>query len=121
MSAITVFLLSLVAILAVVKSIKWFKNWRALPPGPYGYPVMGILNFIKEEFHVYLNKMGAKYGPVASFKMGLSNMVVLNNLATIKKALASKNFVSRPPSEATSLLEGLGKISFLVSYLPSKL
>ena len=80
-----------------------------LPPGPYGRPILGIIPYIKKEFHLLLTEYSQEFGSIYSFKMGKETMVVLADHNIIKKAFRSRNFVARPKSELSTILNGYGK------------
>ena len=70
---------------------------------------MGVIPFIKKEFHLFLCDYASKFGSIFSFKMGQETLVVLSSYEAIEKAFRSDDFVSRPKSELTNLLRGYGK------------
>ena len=83
-----------------------------LPPGPKGFPIVGILPLIKKEFHLMLFDYSKIFGKILSFKMGSETVVVLSDYKTIKKAFQTRDFVARPKSELSSLLGGYGEFEF---------
>lgn len=99
------------AILAVYVMFKHYGFLRSLPPGPWGYPIVGILFSIKKEFHLFLTDYSKIFGKVFSFKMGRETIVVLSNYKTIKKAFQSNDFIARPKTELTELLGGYGVVN----------
>nr|CAN62887.1 hypothetical protein VITISV_025543 [Vitis vinifera] len=82
------------------------RRSRKLPPGPKGWPLLGVLPLLKEMPHVALAKMAKKYGPVMLLKMGTSNMVVASNPEAAQAFLKTHeaNFLNREPGAATSHL-----------------
>ena len=101
-----------VLLLLVICLFKHLQKMSKLPPGPWGVPIAGIIPFIKKEFHLLLYDFSRVYGNIYSFKMGQQTYVVLSDLDLIKKAFRSRDFVSRPKSELSSILGGYGKIFF---------
>ena len=91
--------------LVLIRSI---SQTMKLPPGPTGFPVVGIIPLIKKEFHLMLFDYSKIFGKILSFKMGRETIVVLSDYKTIKKAFQSRDFVARPKSELSSLLGGYG-------------
>lgn len=85
------------------------RKLRKLPPGPWGYPIVGILFSIKKEFHLLLCDYVKLFGKVLSLKMGGQTLVVLSDHKLIKKAFQSRDFTARPKTELTHLLGGYGK------------
>jgi Cytochrome P450 len=80
-----------------------------LPPGPTGFPIVGIIPLIKKEFHLMLFDYSKIFGKILSFKMGRETIVVLSDYKTIKKAFQTRDFIVRPKSELSSLLGGYGE------------
>ena len=103
----TTFALCLILILLV--SLKSLRQTLKLPPGPTGFPILGILPLIKKEFHLMLFDYSKVFGKIVSFKMGRETFVVLSDYNIINKAFQSRDFVARPKSELSQLL-GVGII-----------
>jgi len=102
----SLFLCLIFAILVVFRSL---RQTMKLPPGPTGFPIVGIIPLIKKEFHLLLFDYSKIFGKILSFKMGSETIVVLSDYKTIKKAFQSRDFVARPKSELSSLLGGYGE------------
>ncbi len=92
------------------------RKMRSLPPGPFGFPFVGILFSITKEFHLFLTDYIKKYGKLYSITMGRENLVILSDYKLIKKAFQNKDFTARPKSELTNLLGGYGKKDFYSSH-----
>lgn len=91
------------------------RHLKKLPPGPWGYPVVGMLYSIKKEFHLFLMDYVKLFGTVLSLKMGGETVVVLSDHKLIKKAFQSKDFTARPKIELfNTLLGGYGKFKVVV-------
>lgn len=86
-----------------------YRRVQKLPPGPWGYPIVGMLFSIKKEFHLLLMDYVKCFGKVLSLKMGGQTLVVLSDHKLIKKAFQSRDFTARPKTELTHLLGGYGK------------
>ncbi|KAM7290965.1 cytochrome P450 2J6-like isoform X1 [Ixodes scapularis] len=69
---------------------------RPLPPGPTGVPVLGYLPFLGSSPQVTYKKLAAKYGPIIRVKLGSEDVVVLNDLDSIKEGLNKDEFLARP-------------------------
>ena len=80
-----------------------------LPPGPFGFPILGILPFIKKEFHLTLYDYSRQFGKILSLKMGVETIVVLSDYKLIKKAFQTRDFVARPKTPVQAFLGGFGK------------
>jgi hypothetical protein len=104
------FLISMtLSLLAVYLHSRNFK----LPPGPSGFPLIGIIPFIKKEFHLMLFDFSKAFGDIVSFHMGCETVVVLSDYKTIKKAFQSKEFTFRPKNPLSQMLGGYGKFKQL--------
>ncbi len=79
----------------------WLQKPKNLPPGPWGWPMVGYLpNLV-----IALNRMGnrdmftdiaRKYGAVCSMQIGGRLVVVLNTHRVIKEAFRNPNLSERP-------------------------
>ncbi|XP_040069281.2 cytochrome P450 2J6 isoform X1 [Ixodes scapularis] len=69
---------------------------RPLPPGPTGVPVLGYLPFLGSSPQVTYKKLAAKYGPIVRVKLGSEDVVVLNDLDSIKEGLNKDAVLARP-------------------------
>ncbi len=103
-TSLTWFLLFIVIVL-----INHLRKLRNLPPGPWGYPIVGIFPMIKNHIHLTFFEYSKTYGKICSFKMGMANHVVISDLDLMKKAMRSKLFVSRPHGPLNSILGGYGE------------
>ncbi|KAI6669630.1 hypothetical protein NL676_004515 [Syzygium grande] len=73
---------------------------RKLPPGPRGWPIVGVLPLLGTMPHVTLAKMAKRYGPVMYLKMGTCDMVVASTPDAARAFLRTldMNFLNRPPN-----------------------
>ncbi|XP_077518996.1 cytochrome P450 2F5-like [Amblyomma americanum] len=85
-------------LLAIVGLPSWRSTMKAkrLPPGPKGVPLFGYLPFIRKPFHLAFNELSQKYGPILRLRLGSKNVVVLNDLASIREGLANPDVLYRP-------------------------
>ncbi|KAL3699068.1 hypothetical protein R1sor_017090 [Riccia sorocarpa] len=65
------------------------KNQR--PPGPRGWPVLGLLPYLGASPHQNLASMAKKYGPLMSIKLGSRNVVVASSPETAEEFLRFKD------------------------------
>ena len=93
---------------------RWWKLSRNLPPGPYGYPIVGYLPRIKRDFHEELTALSVKYGSVFSVKLGSELIVVLSDHKIIREAFRREEFACRPDNDFMKLLDGYGNF-FVIS------
>ncbi|KAK7333890.1 hypothetical protein VNO80_30671 [Phaseolus coccineus] len=69
-----------------------------LPPGPRGWPILGVLPLLGTMPHVTLTNMAKKFGPIMFLKMGTCDTVVASSpdiAQAFLKAL-DHNFLNRP-------------------------
>ncbi|XP_059283178.1 geraniol 8-hydroxylase-like [Lycium ferocissimum] len=80
---------TLVKILCLVQEIRsrGYNN-RKLPPGPIHLPFIGNLhNLLGEQPHKSLARLGKKYGPIFSLKLGNTTTMVISSSAGAKEVL----------------------------------
>lgn len=84
------------------------QNW-SLPPGPWGYPIIGYLPFVKGDLHLHFRDLTHKYGSMFSTRLGSQLIVVLSDYKTIRDAFRKEEFTGRPNTEFNNILGGYGK------------
>lgn len=87
-------ILSLVAAYLVYKIIAKFALWRRMPPGPFGLPFLGYAPFLGD--HRNVCKLSKKYGPVFSVRLGIHDVVFMNDWKSVSQAFASEDLLARP-------------------------
>ncbi|GIX68353.1 uncharacterized protein CEXT_356611 [Caerostris extrusa] len=105
-----------VATLALVLTwfiFDWWNRNRKLPPGPWGWPIVGYYPYLKTT-HLDFTKLSKKYGNVFSFRtIGGRLIIVLNGIKLIKEVLVNRadEFDGRPHGNnlISWMSEGLGK------------
>ncbi|XP_075544608.1 cytochrome P450 2A4-like [Dermacentor variabilis] len=69
---------------------------KRLPPGPRGLPIVGHLPYANEVFdHNKCLEHSKMHGPVIRFKMGMKDVVILNDFESIKGVLSRKELLNR--------------------------
>ena len=107
----TIFIFVLtILILRLIQHVRF--NLR-LPPGPSGYPILGMIPKIKKEFHLQLFDYSKSFGKIFSLKMGNQLIVVLSDHKLIKSAFGKSEFAGRPKTEFGNILGGYGKFQLL--------
>lgn len=105
------FLLWIVTFVLGYWIFKKIKEWKNLPPGPWGLPVVGYLPFIDREHpHLTLTKLAKQFGPIYGIGMGSIYAVVLSDHKLIREAFAKDTFSGRAPLFLThGIMHGNGK------------
>ncbi|KAL4587586.1 hypothetical protein LXL04_000458 [Taraxacum kok-saghyz] len=94
----------------------WYKcTFSNLPPGPFGFPILGYLPFLGSNLHEKFTAMGHHYGPIFSLRLGTKLHVVVNSMELAKvvardqdKTLANRS----PPLTAVISSYGVNNISW---------
>jgi len=91
--AIFIFLISHFSIGLILRNTS--KN---LPPGPRGWPILGVLPHLGTMPHVTLTNMAKKSGPIMYLKMGTCDTVVASSPDAARAFLKTldHNFLNRP-------------------------
>jgi len=100
-----------ICIILLYKICNLIKYNKCLPPGPRGYPVLGMIPKIKKEFHLQLFDYTKDFGKIFSLKMGNQLMVVLSDHKLIKAAFGKSDFAAKPQMEFLNFLDGRGIIN----------
>ena len=98
-----------ICIILLYKICNLIKYNKCPPPGPRGYPVLGMIPKIKKEFHLQLFDYTKDFGKIFSLKMGNQLMVVLSDHKLIKAAFGKSDFAAKPQMEFLNFLDGRGK------------
>ena len=96
-------------LLTTYQIIQFLRYNKKLPPGPTGFPIVGMLPKIQKEFHLELFDFSKIFGKIFSLKMGNQLIVVLSDHKLIKAAFAKSDFAGRPKTEFGNILGGYGK------------
>lgn len=69
-----------------------------LPPGPWGYPVLGVLPLLRHKPHLVVQKWWLKYGDLCCMRMGQRRVVILNSVEAMKQCFVNNAdlFSARP-------------------------
>ncbi|XP_022080018.1 cytochrome P450 2J6-like [Acanthaster planci] len=88
---------------------------RNLPPGPWGWPLLGYLPQLartKGPIHEALVELSHKYGSVVSFSVANQLVVLLQDYDVMKEAFAQYELSGRPRFEISQItLPGYGVLS----------
>ncbi|WJX37998.1 flavonoid 3',5'-hydroxylase [Trifolium repens] len=88
-----IFLISHFSISLILKNTS--KN---LPPGPKGWPILGVLPHLGTMPHVTLANMAKKFGPIMYLKMGTCDTIIASSPKAARAFLKTldHNFLNRP-------------------------
>ncbi|XP_066273784.1 cytochrome P450 2J4-like [Branchiostoma lanceolatum] len=89
---------ALVLVSVLLLTFWYLRPRKNLPPGPWGWPVLGHIPALRKYPHLGLTAMREKYGDVFHIRMGPKDVVVLCGYEAIHEALVKKgeDFSSRP-------------------------
>ncbi|XP_058782406.1 flavonoid 3',5'-hydroxylase 1-like [Vicia villosa] len=91
--AFFIFIISHFSISLILKN-----TYKRLPPGPRGWPILGVLPQLGTMPHVTLTNMSKKYGPIMYLKMGTCDTLVASTPDAARAFLKTldHNFLNRP-------------------------
>ena len=92
------------ALVVLVISRLASRKKAPLPPGPQGYPFIGHLRALAADKHRYWYKIGQKYGPLASVKVGPVTFVIINS-HDVAQDLIVKRFANYSGRARTTFIE----------------
>ncbi|XP_035667220.1 cytochrome P450 2J6-like [Branchiostoma floridae] len=90
--------IGLVLVCLLLLTFWYLRPGKNLPPGPWGWPVLGHIPTLGKHPHLVLTSMRKKYGDVFSIRLGPKDVVVLCSYDAIHEAFVKKgeDFSSRP-------------------------
>jgi len=109
-SSTTLCLVACVLLIAIY-TLHHIRQLRAMPVGPWGLPILGSLLNIRKPFHLAMADLARQYGPLVSLSMGRQLVVMVNDVALLRRCFASADLTARPRSVLDSLIEGYGLIT----------
>lgn len=79
-------------------SVLIFDLWRRktycrLPPGPWGWPIVGNLLQVGKKTHESFFHLAIKYGPLMSLSLGMKTTVVVSSSAMAKEVLKTHDHI----------------------------
>ena len=96
-----------IAFVLAILTFWWYyrhhQSMKKLPPGPWGWPLLGLLPRILLEIrggshpHLLFTKLTRRFGPIFSFNVVNQTLVILNDYASVKQAFQNPHLSDRPP------------------------
>lgn len=103
-------------LLAMVLSMVIVRSPKVLPPGPFGFPIIGNILELGPKPHQSLAKLSRKYGPLMSFKLGSRTTIVVSSPEMAKVVLQEHDVAfSRSVPSAVKYIE---HDKFSITWLP---
>ena len=65
--------------------VYWYRRPSYFPPGPRGIPFLGYLPMLGKRPQETAYELSKKYGPILGVRMGLSDIVFLNDYESINQ------------------------------------
>ncbi|XP_037443508.1 cytochrome P450 81Q32-like [Triticum dicoccoides] len=96
------------------------KGAVQLPPSPPAIPFFGHLHLVEKPLHAALFRLGARYGPVFSLRLGARNAVVVSSPACARECFTEHDvaFANRPQFPSQMLVSYGGTSLVSSSYGP---
>ncbi|XP_049268755.1 cytochrome P450 18a1 [Rhipicephalus sanguineus] len=69
---------------------------KRLPPGPKGVPILGYIPFMWKPFHIIFHELSKQHGPIVRLRLGCKDVVVLNDVESIREGLSNPDLLYRP-------------------------
>jgi len=69
---------------------KWIYRPKNSPPGPRGFPLVGMAPYFKKNYGEVVGDYVGLYGDVMSFRMGMNDFIMLNSLESISEVSSSE-------------------------------
>lgn len=103
--------------LSIFTFLQWlfrlYKELRSLPPGPWGFPVIGYLFFMGNEKHTRFMELARQYGSLFSTRLGNQLTVVLSDYKLIRECFRRDDFSGRPDTPLMQTLNGFGENKYV--------
>ncbi|KAL2623197.1 hypothetical protein R1flu_003402 [Riccia fluitans] len=102
----TVLALSLTLFLIIVRRGRKTSKTYRMPPGPWGFPVLGTIPRLAGLTHEVLTNFAKNYGPLMTLKLNSKSVVVASSSNVAEEFLKANDRVwaSRPPGTVTNVL-----------------
>lgn len=111
----TLILFSVIVVLVrfVQRLSKSYREFKSLPPGPWGVPIFGYLYFMGKEKHTRFMELAKSYGSIYSARLGYQLTVVISDYKMIREMFRKEEFTGRPDTPFLKTINGFGKNYFV--------
>lgn len=108
----TLILFSVVIVLVrlVQRLTETYREFKYLPPGPWGLPIFGYLIFMGKEKHTRFMELAKSYGSIYSARLGYQLTVVISDYKVIREIFRKEEFTGRPDTPFLKTINGFGKM-----------
>ncbi|ESQ39537.1 hypothetical protein EUTSA_v10001163mg [Eutrema salsugineum] len=85
-------------IITVSSVIFWYlflykRRSPPLPPGPWGFPIVGNLPFLQRELHTYFQGLAKKHGPIFKLRLGAKLAIVVTSPEVAQEILKTNDVI----------------------------
>ena len=122
LTTLSIFVCCLALTIIFISRRIWHRREQNLPPGPLGWPVIGIIPILSraerqgKHAHTVMSELCHRYGNVFSFRLGNRLVVCLNSLQAIKEAFNNNDICGREATLLHSIPGCPGEGKFLLFY-----
>ena len=110
-SLFTTFLLSTCLLWFIYKYIKHRASLAGLPPGPRGYPLLGVAPLLGKNQFAAFTRWAEEFGDVISVPVIGRRLIVLNDADVIRETMSQAAFAARPRNYRRDMLtKNCGKL-----------
>lgn len=111
LSGLSLFMVFILIVLSTAIFIR--RTSRPLPPGPRGFPLVGVLPLMGKQPHITVQKWWAEYGDLVSVYMGSRLVLIVNGVDAMKECFVRQAdiFSGRPDNHFKRVTKGKGEYS----------
>lgn len=95
-----------------LKIIERLQEWRKLPPGPFGLPILGYAPFIRYQFVDDIKTLFKRYGKIFTVNIYGTNVVMVRDVELLKTIMMRDSFNHRPKDWLFTLIGERSLISW---------
>nr|VWP01747.1 Uncharacterized protein [Ganoderma boninense] len=90
---LAVLISAIVVALSVLRRTPRDKAGNVVPPGPKGFPILGVFPYLSKYPELSLHKWAKEYGPIYSFMIGDQRFVILSDPNVVKDVLVTNGAI----------------------------